>query len=45
MSALLIIMLLWFYSAAVMVYADAPHGLAATHRDQLNADLLEFVKT
>jgi non-heme chloroperoxidase len=24
------------------VYPGAPHGLAETHRDQLNADLLEF---
>ncbi len=24
------------------VYAGAPHGLAETHRDQLNADLIDF---
>jgi len=26
------------------IYAGAPHGLAETHKDQLNADLLEFLK-
>lgn len=26
------------------VYAGAPHGLAYTHKDQLNADLLAFLK-
>ena len=26
------------------VYAGAPHGLADTHKDQLNADLLTFLK-
>jgi len=26
------------------VYPGAPHGLFATHTDQLNADLLAFVK-
>src|ERR1017187_2732385 len=26
------------------IYAGAPHGLAATHKDRLNADLLEFIK-
>ena len=30
--------------AVLKVYAGAPHGLAATHSDRLNADLLEFVK-
>jgi non-heme chloroperoxidase len=30
--------------ATLKVYPDAPHGLAYTHRDQLNADLLEFLK-
>jgi hypothetical protein len=24
--------------------SDAPHGLATTHRDQLNEDLLAFIK-
>jgi non-heme chloroperoxidase len=26
------------------IYAGAPHGLAYTHKDQLNADLLAFIK-
>jgi non-heme chloroperoxidase len=26
------------------IYAGAPHGLAETHKEQLNADLLEFLK-
>jgi non-heme chloroperoxidase len=26
------------------IYAGAPHGLAETHRDQLNEDLLSFIK-
>lgn len=30
--------------AKLKVYAGAPHGLAATHQDQLNADLLTFAK-
>jgi non-heme chloroperoxidase len=25
-------------------YPGGPHGLAVTHKDQLNADLLEFAK-
>jgi non-heme chloroperoxidase len=25
------------------IYQGAPHGLAATYRDRLNADLLAFV--
>lgn len=28
--------------ATLKVYEGAPHGLAATHQDRLNADLLEF---
>ena len=32
-------------SATLKVYAGAPHGLAATHQDKLNADLLAFLKT
>ncbi|SDS06050.1 alpha/beta fold hydrolase [Actinopolymorpha singaporensis] len=28
--------------ATLKVYPSAPHGLTATHKDQLNADLLEF---
>ena len=31
--------------ATLKIYAGAPHGLAATHQDQLNADLLAFLKT
>ena len=27
------------------VYAGAPHGLATTHKEQLNADLLAFLKS
>ncbi|MFA6166385.1 MAG: alpha/beta hydrolase [Gemmatimonadaceae bacterium] len=27
------------------VYADAPHGLADTHKEQLNADLLAFLRS
>ena len=32
-------------NATLKIYAGAPHGLPATHKNQLNADLLEFVKT
>lgn len=28
--------------ASLKVYKDAPHGLMATHKEQFNADLLEF---
>ncbi|HEX6850324.1 MAG TPA: hypothetical protein VF139_02870 [Candidatus Polarisedimenticolaceae bacterium] len=31
-------------NAILKVYAGVPHGLADTHRDELNADLLAFVK-
>jgi len=31
-------------SATLKIYAGAPHGLADTHKDQLNADLLAFLK-
>jgi non-heme chloroperoxidase len=31
--------------ATLKIYARAPHGLASTHNDQLNADLLAFLKT
>lgn len=31
-------------NATLKVYPGAPHGLAYTHRDQLNADLLAFLK-
>ncbi|MBW8282810.1 MAG: alpha/beta hydrolase, partial [Rhizobium sp.] len=30
--------------AELKVYAGAPHGLADTHKDQLNADLLAFAR-
>src|ERR1019366_6465482 len=29
---------------ALKVYAGAPHGLTETHKEQLNADLLAFLK-
>ena len=32
-------------NATLKIYAGAPHGLAETHKDQLNADLLEFLRT
>src|ERR1017187_7885699 len=32
-------------NAILKIYAGAPHGLVDTHKDQLNADLLEFIKT
>jgi non-heme chloroperoxidase len=32
-------------NATLKIYAGAPHGLAYTHQDQLNADLLAFLKT
>jgi non-heme chloroperoxidase len=31
--------------ATLKVYPGAPHGLTYTHKDQLNADLLAFLKT
>jgi non-heme chloroperoxidase len=31
-------------NAKLIVYPGAPHGLADTHKDKLNADLLAFVK-
>jgi non-heme chloroperoxidase len=30
--------------ATLKIYAGAPHGLAETHKDQLNADMLAFLK-
>lgn len=30
--------------AALKIYKGAPHGIADTHKDQLNADLLSFLK-
>jgi mannose-6-phosphate isomerase-like protein (cupin superfamily) len=32
-------------NATLKIYAGAPHGLAYTHKEQLNADLLAFLKT
>ena len=31
-------------NATLKIYPGAPHGLADTHKDQLNADLLEFIR-
>ena len=31
--------------AMEIYYPGAPHGLTATHQDQVNADLLAFLKT
>ena len=31
--------------AKIRVYPGAPHGLTATHQDQVNADLLAFIKS
>jgi non-heme chloroperoxidase len=31
--------------ATLKVYPGAPHGLTATHKDQLNSDLLAFVRS
>jgi len=31
-------------NATLKIYKGAPHGLATTHADQLNADLLAFIK-
>jgi non-heme chloroperoxidase len=32
-------------NAKLKIYKGAPHGVADTHKDQLNTDLLEFLKT
>lgn len=32
-------------NATLKIYEGAPHGLAYTHKDQLNADLLAFLKS
>ncbi len=32
-------------NASLKIYAGAPHGLAETHKAQLNSDLLAFLKT
>jgi non-heme chloroperoxidase len=31
-------------NSTLKVYEGAPHGLAETHKDQLNADLLAFLR-
>lgn len=31
--------------ATLKIYPGAPHGLADTHKEQLNADLLAIVNT
>jgi non-heme chloroperoxidase len=30
--------------ATLKIYQGAPHGLCTTHKDQINADLLQFIK-
>ncbi len=30
--------------ATLKVYKGAPHGMCTTHKDQVNADLLSFIK-
>jgi non-heme chloroperoxidase len=32
-------------NATLKIYPGAPHGLAETHKEKLNADLLEFIKS
>src|ERR1035437_881916 len=32
-------------NSTLKIYAGAPHGLTETHKDQLNSDLLAFLKT
>jgi non-heme chloroperoxidase len=32
-------------NARLKVYPGAPHGLCSTHKDQVNADLLAFLKS
>ena len=32
-------------NAKLLIYEGAPHGLPTTHKDQLNADLLAFIKS
>ena len=31
-------------NAQLTIYEGAPHGLATTHKDRLNRDLLEFIR-
>jgi hypothetical protein len=30
--------------ATLKVYSGAPHGMCSTHKDQVNTDLLAFIK-
>jgi non-heme chloroperoxidase len=32
-------------NATLKVYKGAPHGMCTTHKDQVNADLLAFLKS
>jgi non-heme chloroperoxidase len=32
-------------NATLKIYPGAPHGLTATHKDQLNEDLLSFLRS
>jgi len=32
-------------NSKLIVYPGAPHGITDTHKDKLNADLLEFIKS
>ena len=32
-------------NATLKIYKGAPHGLCTTHKDTVNADLLEFIKS
>jgi non-heme chloroperoxidase len=32
-------------NSSLLIYDGAPHGLASTHKDRLNADLLSFIKS
>lgn len=31
-------------NATLKIYPGAPHGVTATHKDQVNADLLSFIR-
>jgi non-heme chloroperoxidase len=31
--------------SVLKIYKGAPHGLCSTHKDEVNADLLEFIKS
>ena len=32
-------------SSTLKVYPGLPHGMCSTHKDQINADLLAFIKS